>query len=54
MQASCPRPPAADMLRGTHRPRWYGICADHLANINREVREGRVWWRGDRKEAGGP
>jgi len=46
----CHQPPAADMNRGPH-PRtgkllWYAYCADHLAGYNREVVDGRVWWRG--------
>jgi hypothetical protein len=42
----CDHPPVADIFRGSYRPRWYGICADHLRRLNREVRDGRVWWLG--------
>jgi hypothetical protein len=50
----CKEPPVADMAR--HRtnwrnpelsgPNWWAYCAEHLAVYNREVRDGRVWWKG--------
>jgi hypothetical protein len=44
--ACCPHVPVADMLRGVQRPTWYGYCVHHLRQLNREIRDGRVWWLG--------
>lgn len=54
-RASCTAPPVADMARS--RTRWYGSSysqrstwwayfAEHLADYNRDVRDGVVWWCG--------
>lgn len=51
--AYCSAAPVADMRRQRYvwRDRrfvnsWWAYCADHLADYNREVRDGRVWRRG--------
>jgi hypothetical protein len=47
----CYQPPVADMNRGRHprtgRTRWSAYCAWHLRSINREIRDGQVWWLGN-------
>jgi hypothetical protein len=53
---SCTQPPVADLRRVRHNwrgyngPReyyvWFAYCAEHLGVYNREVINGRVWWRG--------
>lgn len=47
----CREPIIVDMLRGTTHPQWYGTCASHLREINREIRDGQVWWLGGEKYA---
>ena len=52
-RARCHQKPVADMRRSRHNYRqgrtvdaWWAYCGDHLAEYNREVRDGHVWWRG--------
>ena len=47
----CQEPPVADMRRIAYLRsrgdawRWWAYCAAHLAEYNREVRNGVVWWK---------
>lgn len=50
-RARCHGEPVADMLRSRStrwglKDSWWAYCAEHLADYNREVRDGVVWWRG--------
>lgn len=43
---NCGRTPVAELLRGTRRPSWWAYCTTCLADYNRAVRDGQVWWLG--------
>lgn len=42
----CTEIPVTDMLRVGRHITWWAYCATHLADYNREVRDGVVWWKG--------
>ena len=56
-RAHCTAPPVADVRRSRYLLRrgyantWWAYCANHLADYNREVREGVVWWKGVVRDA---